>query len=242
MQKRAIFGGTFNPIHWGHLLIAETALDQEQLDQVIWVPSYHPPHRSTANLTDVGHRIEMVKQAIAPHPSFTLSTVEREREGTSYAINTLNDLKHLYPDCQWYWIIGLDAFQSLPRWYRNQELAGQCGWLVVPRLLTPDFGPPARENLTEAETASTVSDRDSSSDMPVTSSAASQIQSQCETVANQMHQRGTALSWKCLQMPLIEISSSLIRQYCRDRRSIRYLVPDPVLTYIKEHNLYLGKS
>jgi nicotinate-nucleotide adenylyltransferase len=132
MQQLAIFGGTFDPIHWGHLLIAETALHQVSLEQIIWVPSLNPPHKQAVAFE---HRLEMLKLATTSHPGFTVSLIEVNRPGTSYAINTLIDLSAAYPNTHWYWIVGLDAFQTLPRWYCRHELAQMCDWLIAPRLL-----------------------------------------------------------------------------------------------------------
>ncbi|WP_071190704.1 nicotinate (nicotinamide) nucleotide adenylyltransferase [Trichormus sp. NMC-1] len=132
MQRLAIFGGTFDPIHWGHLLIAETALAQVHVEQVIWVPSRNPPHKQAALFE---HRVVMLQLATMNNPAFTISLIDRERSGRSYAINTLIDLSACYPNTHWYWIIGLDAFQTLPRWYRGHELAQMCDWLIAPRLL-----------------------------------------------------------------------------------------------------------
>jgi nicotinate-nucleotide adenylyltransferase len=198
MQKLAILGGTFNPVHRGHLLMAEAALKQVDLDQVIWVPTYNPPYRSPSELATFHHRVEMVKLAIAPYPTFTLSTVELDRTGPSYAIDTLSNLQTVYPNSLWYWIIGLDALQSLPRWYRCHELATQCEWLVAPR-----------QRLGEGK---------------------------WEVGSEKW---GIGLRWQWLQMPLVEVSSSLIRQCRRDHYSIKNLVPDMVVPYIVNNNLYL---
>ena len=131
-QKIGIFGGTFNPVHWGHLLVAESALDQFGLSGVIWVPTFCPSHKSV-DLLGFEHRLEMVKQAIAHHPAFWVSDIEQQRQGNSYALTTLLDLEALYPNPDWHWIIGLDAFQSLPHWYHSATVAAQCTWLVAPR-------------------------------------------------------------------------------------------------------------
>lgn len=132
MQQLAIFGGTFDPIHWGHLLLAETAVAQLHLEQVIWIPSKNPPHKQAALFE---HRVAMLELATKNNPAFTISLIESERSGISYAINTLMDLSACYPNTHWYWIIGLDAFQTLPRWHRGQELAQMCDWLIAPRLV-----------------------------------------------------------------------------------------------------------
>jgi nicotinate-nucleotide adenylyltransferase len=132
MQRIAIFGGTFDPIHCGHLLVAETAWQQIPLNQLIWVPSSNPPHKQAALFA---HRVAMLQLATQNNPAFTVSLIEAKRSGTSYAINTLIDLSTIYPNTHWYWIIGLDAFQTLPHWYRGHELAQMCNWLIAPRLL-----------------------------------------------------------------------------------------------------------
>ncbi|PZV08938.1 MAG: nicotinate (nicotinamide) nucleotide adenylyltransferase [Leptolyngbya sp.] len=131
-QKIGIFGGTFNPIHWGHLLVAETALDQFELSHVLWVPTFRPSHKS-GELMGFEHRLEMVQGAIAHHPAFSVSDIDRQRQSNSYAVGTLLDLEVLYPKSDWHWIIGLDAFQSLPQWYSSAAVAAQCTWLVAPR-------------------------------------------------------------------------------------------------------------
>jgi nicotinate-nucleotide adenylyltransferase len=134
MRKFGIFGGTFNPVHWGHLLIAETGLSQFGLDQIIWVPTYQPPHKNQAVLA-FDHRLAMVKLAIADHPQFTFADVEQQQLGISYAIVTFKQLQLLYPETNWYWIVGLDALQTLPKWSGVAELVTQCIWLVAPRNL-----------------------------------------------------------------------------------------------------------
>lgn len=133
MQRRAILGGTFNPPHVGHLAVATAALEQAALQQVIWVPAGQPPHRTIDSLPKLHHRLEMVRLTIAPYPTFSLSTVDCDRS-PSYAVNTLLELQRHYPPSHWYWIIGLDAFQTLPRWYRRLELVPLCTWLVAPRI------------------------------------------------------------------------------------------------------------
>ncbi|WP_421659136.1 nicotinate (nicotinamide) nucleotide adenylyltransferase [Leptothermofonsia sp. ETS-13] len=203
MRKVAIFGGTFNPIHWGHLLVAETALDQAALDQIIWVPTFRPPHKPQA-LPAFDQRLEMVQRAIADHPAFSLSSIDMEQKGVSYAIGTLQHLQALYPSTQWFWILGSDTFQTLTKWYKSHLLIEQCTWLVASRWS-------AGRTSAEAE----------------------------ELGRKVMAQLGSALRWQLLQMPAINISSSLIRQYRLEGRSIRYLVPDPVRIYIEEHKLYV---
>ncbi len=212
MPTKAVLGGTFNPIHLGHLLIAETALNQLALEQVIWVPTYRPLYKSSGELVDFNHRLEMVKLAIAPHPSFIVSTVERNQPHSAYAVDTFSALQSLYAASQWYWIIGLDAFLTLPHWYRRQELLPHCIWLVAPRLDASWDTSPKEDRV--------------------------KIQAFCEQVAQKMAAEAIALNWQILDMPRVGLSSRLIRQYCHHGRSIRYLVPDIVRDYILQQNLY----
>jgi nicotinate-nucleotide adenylyltransferase len=137
MQKIGIFGGTFNPPHWGHLRMAEAAIAQRSLDQVLWMPTH--PHYKAADILDVHHRQAMVERVIDAkdsqgnklYPKFALCPPEANQ--SSYAIDNLSVLQALYPDRQWFWILGMDAFRSLPRWYRSVELVTRCRWLVAPR-------------------------------------------------------------------------------------------------------------
>lgn len=221
MQKLAIFGGTFDPIHWGHLLLAEMALSQFGLDRVIWVPSRCPPHKSGTSLESLEHRLEMVRRAIAEHPAFALESVEADRIGPAYAIDTLTDLQALYPNTQWYWILGLDAFQTLPRWYRRQDLIPTCDWLVAPRP-----APALNAFMPSLNRRSQPEGIDA------------QMQTFCQPVVEQLASQAIPIRWHILQMPSVSISSSLIRSYCRRRRSIRYLVPETVRTYILTQKLY----
>ncbi|QZZ19566.1 nicotinate (nicotinamide) nucleotide adenylyltransferase [Leptothermofonsia sichuanensis E412] len=201
MENIGIFGGTFNPIHWGHLLVAETAFNQFGLDQVIWVPAYQPPHKRQP-LPTFSQRLEMVQLAIADHPGFRVSSLEAEAPHMSYAITTLASLQALYPNTHWHWIVGMDAFQTLPKWRNSSTLAAQCIWLVAPRR------------------------------------TGGQQEGAQAAIDQQVLAPLGSLRWYPLSMPLIEISSSLIRQYCLESRSIRYLVPDPVRTYIEKLKLY----
>jgi nicotinate-nucleotide adenylyltransferase len=132
MQRTGIFGGSFNPVHWGHLLIAETAREQANLEQVLWLPTYNPPHK-VQDLAPFQHRYAMVSRAIAAHPAFVASDIEAYQDGTSYALVTVSKLQNLYPATEWFWILGIDAFQRLPNWQGDRRLVAQVTWLVAPR-------------------------------------------------------------------------------------------------------------
>ncbi|MDF0552281.1 nicotinate (nicotinamide) nucleotide adenylyltransferase [Kamptonema sp. UHCC 0994] len=213
MGKIAIFGGTFDPVHWGHLSMAEKAVSQFGLDKVIWVPDPSPPHKSRRVLANLVQRREMVRRAIADRPDFVLSPQQDDPTGTSYAIETFLYLQNTYSDTHWYWIIGSDAFQTLPQWHRCQEIGKLCYWLVAPR--------PFQE---EGESG----DRQGTQFDP-------------RDVVEQMAVLGVQIRCGVLEMPWNGISSSLIRQYCLEERDLYYLVPETVRTYITALKLYQAR-
>lgn len=210
VQKLGILGGTFDPPHWGHLVVAEAAYSQLKLDRVLWVPSARPPHKLGENLSGFSRRLAWVRQTIAHRPEFLVSEVESRRPHPSYAIDTLRDLQQMYPDSHWFWIVGLDTFQSLPRWYKCQEVAPVCEWLVAPRSLDPSVsGYPTGSPTSDVETIA-------------------RTQQACQNAIRLLAARSIPIRWHVLTMPPIPISSSLIRRYCRERRSLRYLVCESI--------------
>lgn len=223
MGKIAIFGGTFDPVHWGHLLVAEMAASQFNLDRVIWVPDRSPPHKWRPDLASFEQRREMLALAIAGRPDLVLAPPPSNPDGSSFAIDTLLYLQKLYPGDRWYWIIGTDAFQNLPKWHRSDEIGGLCDWLVGPR---PSQG--------DAQTGA-------SGDVPIdTGGDRMQVQTNavgCK-VAEQMALVNVEIRWEVLSMRAIEISSSHIRRCCAENRDLRYLVPESVRTYIATQSLY----
>lgn len=216
MQKLAILGGTFNPVHWGHLFAAETALRQANLDQILWVPTYCPAYKATADLIPFAHRLEMVRCVANASPRF--SPIALTNPHASFAIDTLTTLQTQYPNSEWYWILGLDSFQSLPQWHRRHELVPQCTWLVAPRITA-------------------LPGHDLASSQPIASTSRSSTTC-CEQVGQRLAAEAITLQWQLLDMPLVQVSSSLVRQFCRDGKPINHLVPDCVGHYIREHYLY----
>ncbi|MGP1382640.1 MAG: nicotinate (nicotinamide) nucleotide adenylyltransferase [Thainema sp.] len=130
-----ILGGTFDPVHQGHLALAIAAIQQADLDQLLWVPDPHPPHKAKSKVTSLEHRINMIQSAIAPLPRQQVWQRPQDHESSapSFAISTLNALQQAQPNGRWHWILGLDAFCTLPKWYRSEELVSQCQWVVAPR-------------------------------------------------------------------------------------------------------------
>lgn len=122
-RKIGILGGTFDPIHWAHLLLAERASEQFGLDQVLFIPAAQPPHKRTRLVTEGWQRLEMVQLAIAGNPAFDVSSVELERAGTSYTADTLRQLCAGHPDAEWYLLLGADNVADLAGWREPAEIA-----------------------------------------------------------------------------------------------------------------------
>jgi nicotinate-nucleotide adenylyltransferase len=132
MEIIGLFGGTFNPIHSGHLVLAKTVLDTLHCSQIRFLPAAIPPHKAIPAVT-AQHRANMVQLAIADHPEFILDTCELERQGPSYTIETLHLLRNRLPDQTLCLIMGQDSYLKLPTWHRWLELLDYCHLLVVHR-------------------------------------------------------------------------------------------------------------
>ena len=129
-----IYGGTFDPIHNGHLAIAESALHQFNLQKVLFVPACEPPHKPDKHITEGEHRYQMVLQSIARIPGLEVTRLELERMGKSYTIDTINELKKLCPSAEKiYFIIGQDALEGILNWKNASELLTACEFIAVLR-------------------------------------------------------------------------------------------------------------
>jgi nicotinate-nucleotide adenylyltransferase len=200
-MRLGVFGGTFDPVHYGHLLLAETCREQCRLDQVWFIPASRPPHKQQWVLTPADKRLDMLRLAIAGHDGFVLSELEIERGGVSYTVETLSMLQQRHPADELFFLMGADSLRDLPTW---REAARVCQ-LAVPIVVRrgnapePDFGVLA--GLVSAERLEEF----------------------------RRHQ---------VQMPLVQFSSTAIRQSVAAGRSIRYQTPRAVEKYIETHKLY----
>ena len=122
-QRIGILGGTFNPIHIGHLAMAQTALEQGRLDLVYFVPCYTPPHKRMAKLVSARDRLAMVRQAVQGNPGFMVSDCEIVRQGKSYSVDTARYFQDRFPKAKLFWIVGADSFQQLPAWKAIDEIS-----------------------------------------------------------------------------------------------------------------------
>ncbi|MBQ4505723.1 MAG: nicotinate-nucleotide adenylyltransferase [Firmicutes bacterium] len=147
MERVGIFGGSFDPVHSGHLLLAEQLKEAASLDRVIFIPARTSPFKLETKPTSGEDRLEMIRLAIAPDPDLSVSDMELQREGPSYTADTLEELKKRLDGALIYFILGSDAFMGLDRWYKAEELIMGAGFLVGMR--KGDDPAPVRAKLAE---------------------------------------------------------------------------------------------
>jgi nicotinate-nucleotide adenylyltransferase len=192
--KTCLFGGTFDPPHFGHLIVAQTIFEAEHFDKIVFVPAHIPPHKKERKISSVAFRLEMLKIATMDNPNFEISDIELKRGGISYSLETIHTYKEQtgLDREDLYYLIGSDSLKQFQTWQNPKAILEECQLIVAIR---PGFRP---------------------SDIPNWILAKVQF-------AN---------------IPRIEISSTQIRARWVEDKTIRYMVTQPVWTYINKHNLY----
>lgn len=209
-RRIGLLGGTFDPVHFGHLRGALESAECLDLDELRLIPSARPPHRGQPGAT-AEQRLAMVQLATAGVSGLMVDDRELRRDRPSYSVETLESLRSELGDTvTLFMILGWDAFGGLPGWHRWEELLDLCNLVVLQR---PDYDPELPEVLKDLLAARSVSDPGS------VSARAGQI--------------------VCLTQTPLAISATHIRQLLAERRSPRFLLPDAVLDYIETHGLYL---
>lgn len=132
-MRIGIFGGTFDPPHVGHLILAEECRSQLKLDLLLWAVTDNPPHKRYTNVSPVEQRVALVEKAIHGNPAFLLSRIDIDRPGPHYAIDTMNLLHKEYPDSQLFYLMGGDSLHDLPTWQRPQDFLRVCDGIGVMR-------------------------------------------------------------------------------------------------------------
>jgi len=132
-MRVGVFGGSFDPVHWAHLVIAEQAREQVALDRVLFVPAARPPHKQTQPLSTFAHRATMLRLAIAGHLAFEVSEVEKDRPGPSYTVATLEDLRRCHPEADLFLILGGDSLRDFPNWREPERIAAMATLVAAPR-------------------------------------------------------------------------------------------------------------
>ncbi len=213
MRLVGILGGTFNPIHYGHLRMAQELADGLGMDEVKFIPSANPPHKDSVTVS-AEHRAAMVKLAIADNPKFAIDELELSRDGASYTIDTLISLREtLGKDTSLCLMMGSDAFVKLNTWHRWQELLDYAHIILVQRPDNAKLQPPLHKEvqaLLEAHYTEQISE----------------LSKENSGLINMQ------------QITAQDISSSQIRENLKHGVSVRYLLPNNVAEYIAQQNLY----
>lgn len=137
-QKVGIMGGTFDPIHMGHLIIAENAREKYHLDKVLIMPNKNPAYKDKEKITDAVHRIHMAELCVLQNEYFRLSTIEMNRQGYTYTYETLEELKREHPENSYYFILGADSLFSFERWKYPERICSNCILLLANRYQSQD--------------------------------------------------------------------------------------------------------
>lgn len=132
-MKTGVFGGTFNPVHKGHIMLAEYCMDSVGLDRIIMIPTAVPPHKISNNLASENDRLNMCKLACRGKENFFVSDIEIKRQGKSYTYETLTQLKEIYPDDHLYTIMGADMFLTLNMWKNPEIIFEKSSIITIPR-------------------------------------------------------------------------------------------------------------
>ncbi|MBF0451399.1 MAG: nicotinate-nucleotide adenylyltransferase [Candidatus Magnetomorum sp.] len=223
-ERLGIFGGTFNPVHFGHLRVAVEVRELFSLDAVIFIPSAQPPHKDQTGIAHASHRLHMTQLAIRSYPFFQVSTIEIQRKGLSYTIDTLKELKKVHPETvQFFYLIGLDAFLSIHTWKHYQKMFDEIPFIVMSR---PVSGANKKMSLSM-----------------VTNTLVAYIQQTISEKYVHDNQRGCIRHpnkqtiYYC-QVTSLDISASQIRRLIENNQSVHFLLPDDVASYITRHKIY----
>ena len=186
-KQVGILGGNFNPVHNAHLVVADQVRQQLGLDKVLLMPEYEPPHVETKGTIAEHHRLKMLELAIEGIEGLEIETIELERKGISYTYDTMLLLNERDPDTDYYFIIGADMVDYLPKWHRIDELVEIVQFVGVQR---------------------------------------------------PRYKAGTSYPVIWVDVPLMDISSSMVRDFVAKGRTPNFMLPKPVLDYIKKEGLY----
>ena len=186
-KQVGILGGNFNPVHNAHLVVADQVRQQLGLDKVLLMPEYLPPHVDTKGTIAEHHRLKMLELAIEGIEGLEIETIELERKGISYTYDTMLLLNERDPDTDYYFIIGADMVDYLPKWHRIDELVEIVQFVGVQR---------------------------------------------------PRYKAGTSYPVIWVDVPLMDISSSMVRDFLTKGRTPNFMLPKPVLDYIKKEGLY----
>lgn len=198
-KKIGLMGGTFNPIHIGHLVIAEEIRNSLNLDKVIFIPTGNPPHKDNKGLISAKHRYIMTLLATSSNPCFDVSDIEVKKSSTSYSVDTIKEFKKKYPNSELYFITGADAILEIETWKNTKELLGLCKFIAATR---PGY-------------------------------KIKELKKGIKKLENKYNQKISYVS-----VAPLDISSTYIRKRIKAKKTVKYILPDAIIQYIKKNNLY----
>ncbi len=218
MKQIGLFGGTFNPIHLGHLRAALEVKEYFNLDQIYLIPSAIPPHKETIVVADANDRLEMLRLAAANHPDLTVSDIELNRPGPSYTIDTVRFYKASLPDSTLHYLImGIDAFLEIDLWKSFRDLFDMIPFIVISR---PDPAALSSWKIFEGFLKS-------------------QISKNYEfQPSDQSYRHATKKTIFIMNVTAIGISSTRIRELAHNHQSLHFLVPPNVENFIETKGIY----
>ena len=216
-MKVGIFGGTFNPIHYGHLRAAEEVREKLELDKILFIPSKRPSLKTEA-VADVADRYEMLRLAISKNRFFELSDIECRLPGKSYTVKTIDELTKTNPKTGFFFILGVDAFLDIPNWWHPERLVALTNFVIISR--------PGFRFIDLQASPYTKTNRGILKDLD---------NGETETVKIKLKSNKDAF---LLRLTTIGISSTEIRRLIKQGRSIKYLLPAKVKSYIISNKIY----
>lgn len=216
-MKLGIMGGTFNPIHYGHLRPAEEIRERLKLDKVLFIPSARPPHKDS-EIIEPHHRLAMARLAIRFNPAFDVSPVEVERKGKSYSVRTLEELLGEYR-AELFFLLGVDAFLEIPTWREADRLFSLTNFVI---LLRPPY---SFQSLSQSPYLKSL-----------TRSFLAELDQGIRQSYRKVSENGKFIYFE--RITSLDISSTYIRKNLKAGKSIKYLLPDSVESYIIAHRLY----
>ncbi len=222
MRKIGLFGGTFNPVHLGHVQVIREVKSGFSLDEILIIPSALPPHKKQNTVVDAEDRLEMIRLAFLNDPDFVISDVELKRSGPSFTIDTVRYFRSILPEStKLYLIMGLDAFLEIDTWKSYKDLFLLIPFIVMSRMVRGIDGKPSHWESLGNYLRSRISEGYRFS--------ASQ--------SNYVHDKMQPVF--IFDVSPVDISSTTIRQYIKKGISIKRLVPEIIENFIKTKGLYL---
>lgn len=214
-MRLGLLGGTFNPIHKGHIRAAQAVLVTFKLDKVYLIPAFIPPHKFSQEIASPEHRLKMVELAVESYPDFIPSSVEIEAGGKSYSINTLEKFQQMFPGSKIYFIVGVDAFLEIDTWKDYERLLEKCSFIVISR---PGYDLNDAKGILHGRFKRKIIDIGRYLKLDQTGKDKFNI--------------------ILFYFEGMDVSSTEVREKAKKGKSIKGLVPEGVESYIKKNNLY----